>query len=64
MADARYSERQVGVALRIHQIEEENKRLRRLIGDLPFNKLIRLQAMWEKQRQKIQEKRRLNRNSR
>jgi len=58
MADVRYSGRLVADALQRHRIEEENKRLRELVADLPFSTIIQLQEIWERQHHEIRRKQR------
>jgi len=60
MADARYSKRQVAAARRARRIKEENRRLREFVADLPFNKIILLQELWERQHREIRPKQTLN----
>lgn len=59
MADARYSKSQVSITRRRHRFDEENKRLRELVADLPFNKIILLQEIWERQHREVKDKRHL-----
>ena len=56
MMDAKYSKRQIVAARRLHQIEEEKKRLREFVADLPFNKIILLQEVLENQHKDIHSK--------
>ncbi len=51
MADARYSKRRASAAQQKRLIEEETKKLREFVAELPFNKLILLQERWERQHQ-------------
>ena len=60
MADTRYSKTQGVTTRRIRQVELENKKLRELVPDLPFNKIILLQEIWEREHQEIRPRRLLN----
>jgi hypothetical protein len=51
-----YSKRQVGAARRKRQIEEETERVRELVADLPFHRMI-LQEIWERQLREVRSKR-------
>lgn len=53
MADTRYSKKQGATTRRIRQIKLKNKRLRELVADLPFNKIILLQELWEREHHEI-----------
>lgn len=64
MATVRYSKRQVATTLRLRQSEAENRRLRKLVADLPFDKFILLQEIWERPHREVQQNRGLNTNSR
>lgn len=55
MSDTGYSKRQVTAARQQRQIEEETKRLRELVADLPFDKII--QALCERQQREVRSKR-------
>jgi hypothetical protein len=51
MAGTGYSKRQVAATRRTSQRARDNRRLRELVADLPFNTIILLQELWERQRQ-------------
>lgn len=55
MADARYSKRRVAAARQKRQIAEETKKLREFVAGLPFNKIILLQEIWERQHREIRQ---------
>lgn len=53
MPQAQYSERQIAAARGKRQILKDAKRLRELIADLPFNKIIGLHELWEAQQREF-----------
>lgn len=57
MAVTRYPKKQNAATRRIRQIESTNKRLRKLLADLPFDKIIVLQEIWERQHRMMEAKR-------
>ena len=60
MANTRYLHRQVATGRQARQIKEDNQRLREFVANLPFNKIILLQEMWERQLQEIRPQRPFN----
>ncbi len=65
MADARSIKRSlVDTKRRVQQTAGENKRLSKLVADIPFEKIVVLQEIWEKQRQAIQPHRLTNSENR
>jgi hypothetical protein len=53
MADVRSSRRLGATRQRIQKTALENKRLSKLVADIPFNKIIVLQEIWERQQRAI-----------
>jgi len=64
MADMRNFKKQGASTRRMRQIKLTNKRLRELVADLPFNKIILLQEIWEREHHEIRPRRLLNYESR
>ncbi len=60
MADTTYPKRQGAIARRIRHIRLQNKRLRELVADLPFNKIILLQEIWEREHHESRPRRSVN----
>jgi hypothetical protein len=59
MTQAQYSEEHLAKAVRIRQLEEENRKLRQLVAELPFYKVL-VQGIWARQQRGDRHKRRLN----
>lgn len=53
LQQAQYSERQIAAARGKRHILKDAKRLRELIADLPFNKIIGLHELWEAQQREL-----------
>lgn len=65
MADARSIKRSlVDTKRRVQQTAGENKRLSKLVADIPFEKIVVLQEIWKRQRQAIQPHRLTNSENR
>lgn len=66
MTDHRYSKKQIAAALRKLRIgkKKENMRLRRIMADLPFHKMVALQEIWEMQHREAWLNRHLNNEKR
>lgn len=65
MADARSIKRSlVDTKRRVQQTAGENKRLSKLVADIPFEKIVVLQEILERQRQAIQSHRLTNSENR
>ncbi len=65
MADARSIKRSlVDTKRRVQQTAGENKRLSKLVADIPFEKIVVLQEILERQRQAIQPHRLTNSENR
>lgn len=53
MSQTKYSERQIVTGRRKRQMAKDTKRLRELVADLPFNKIVGLQEIWERQHREL-----------
>ncbi len=58
MSNTRYSKRQVSGARQKRQINKETNRVREFVADLPFNEIVLLQQIWERQQRDVPSKRR------